>query len=634
MDNNESQVRTVSEIFGCTHDEAKEMLVKCEWDINRVLDNDFATESGTWMDIESSSTSWDDLASGDVTRSGGGISSVLKRKINAEEADVVVINENEKKVMEEEAADAEEAFLGPTTEPCPVCSAPNYLPDKGLARYTCVECGADACRLCYLKAHGEGQECVMEGYKKVTVLPTRNFDAENDLDREFRIAEGQFLRMMSKKKNYEIKSIEIVTNEKLEKKFNSKKQEFKELGIDDKPMLIFHGTPVKNIEAILRHNFDLNKVSNGRKFGDGVYFSEKPEVSVRYTNDWKAMSSLILCLVLKGTNSKEVTNSGNSVNTEETGKPAWAIIVPDVDQILPKYVINFKEVMRRSDVWSSSNARVGGLPGMGGHGHVNYINLPPLAPPVLGRSAIAAPNYINFSPLAPPVLGSSDTAGHSAGTAPYSGSRLHHQHNQIVPPPPLPTLLPSPGLVQPSPSTAQTADLPHLTQQFPTLMEDLQKLQKMLQSPVFQQAMKMTLSSQDPQASTVPSLQKEEVKTTAVEMVVEVEELNKAGAEIIAEDLGTRAVGVEDKKASKEDMEVTNDATVPAGVMSGSDIDTGMVDAASRNIFKMEDDTGVACTEEVRREDDIRGGAALGNDDGSANIGADAGQEGRDKLEL
>ena len=56
----------------------------------------------------------------------------------------------------------------------------------------------------------------------------------------------------------------------------------------------------------MRDNFDLSKVANGRNFGNGVYFSEMPEVSLGYSKD---QSSLILCLVLQGDNTKEVSST-------------------------------------------------------------------------------------------------------------------------------------------------------------------------------------------------------------------------------------------------------------------------------------------------------------------------------------
>ena len=53
------------------------------------------------------------------------------------------------------------------------------------------------------------------GYRKITVLPARNFDEDSEKEREFRIAESQFLRMLGGWNNYEIKNIDIVQNDKL-----------------------------------------------------------------------------------------------------------------------------------------------------------------------------------------------------------------------------------------------------------------------------------------------------------------------------------------------------------------------------------------------------------------------------------
>ena len=86
---------------------------------------------------------------------------------------------------------------------------------------------------------------------------------------------------------------------------------------------------MKNIEPILKNNFDLSIRTNGRSYGDGVYFSECPEVSLGYSKDLK---TLILCKVLLGNNCKEVKRGDSR---------CWAIVVPNVDQILPRYVINF-----------------------------------------------------------------------------------------------------------------------------------------------------------------------------------------------------------------------------------------------------------------------------------------------------
>jgi len=313
---------------------------------------------------------------GSVT--SGGISSMMKRKKPPVES-IITIDDSEDdenqddydpiekkkfKKLREDLSDylvnvrkakymsnGEEEEDRMTLEDCPMCSAPQILPDKTVKLYHCPECGAITCRKCLLQAHGD-RECqeskedeevkeVDVEYKKVTVLPSRNFDMDNELDREFRIAEGQFLRMAgAKRKCYEIKSVDVVYNKKLKEKFDDKKQELQRKRLDDKPLLIFHGTPQENIEPILRDNFDLTKVANGRKFGNGVYFSEMPEVSLGYSRD---QSSLILCMVLQGDNTKEVSNPTGfaAVDSVMSKSGAWAIIVPDVDQILPKYVINF-----------------------------------------------------------------------------------------------------------------------------------------------------------------------------------------------------------------------------------------------------------------------------------------------------
>eukprot|EP00092_Neocalanus_flemingeri_P041826 GFUD01045556.1.p1 GENE.GFUD01045556.1~~GFUD01045556.1.p1 ORF type:complete len:403 (+),score=116.93 GFUD01045556.1:47-1255(+) len=219
-----------------------------------------------------------------------------------------------------------------------------------------------------------------DGFKKVRVMPSRSFDEDSEEEREYRIAEGHFLRMVGKRKKFEIKSIDIVHNFKLKEKFELKKKELRKRGLDDKPLLIFHGTPQENIDPILKNNFDLNKVVNGRAFGNGVYFSECPDVSMGYSVD---QSSLILCLVLQGGNSREVP--GAKVRDHDNDSPnnaAWAIVVPDVDQILPKYVINFTE---------KSNQRSPGIPLhplLHGHHHSSNHWTRPMCP--------ACPSYPTY----------------------------------------------------------------------------------------------------------------------------------------------------------------------------------------------------------------------------------------------
>jgi len=223
-----------------------------------------------------------------------------------------------------------------TVEECPKCKVPKIIVDTSDKVFTCTSpaCKGEFCRKCKHEQHipfkckGQLFDENVE-YQVIKILPKRMFDDGDPLDKEFRIAEGQFLRMNSKaKQNYEIASIDVVHNKALSKKFEDKKEELASQGHGD-CLLLFHGTPMKNIEPILKNNFDLSIRTNGRSYGDGVYFSECPEVSLGYSQDLK---TLILCKVLLGNNCKEVKRGDSR---------CWAIVVPNVDQILPRYVINF-----------------------------------------------------------------------------------------------------------------------------------------------------------------------------------------------------------------------------------------------------------------------------------------------------
>ena len=332
-------------------------------------------------------------------------------------------------------------------EDCPGCRMPQMTFDTTVEMYHCKECNKEFCRVCWQPCLAPDlcQKCLKEEFEIINLLPKREFEEDDPMADEFRKAEAQFLRMQAKGRhtNMEIQSIDIVRNRRLQQKFEAKKAQLaaKE-GSDVKSLLLFHGTPQQNVPSILRDNFDLSKVVNGRAHGNGVYFSEQPEVSLSYsmtpanrpyppghvsfwpfsqsgllgitfpgitfqqvqsapqptnpfsqvsiwpasstsqqvqiapqpTNPftqvsiWPASStsqqvqsvpqptnqggkkrkreldenkneeaatSLILCQVLMGSNIKEVKHAGASA--------CWAIVVPDVDQILPRFVLHLKK---------------------------------------------------------------------------------------------------------------------------------------------------------------------------------------------------------------------------------------------------------------------------------------------------
>ena len=237
-------------------------------------------------------------------------------------------------------------------EDCPDCCMPQMTFDTTVKMYHCKECNKEFCRVCWQPclAPDPCQKCLKEEFEIINLLPKREFEEDDPMADEFRKAEAQFLRMQAKGRhtNMEIQSIDIVRNRRLQQKFEAKKAQLaaKE-GSDVKSLLLFHGTPQQNVPSILRDNFDLSKVVNGRAHGNGVYFSEQPEVSLGYANNGgkkrkldenkneEATTSLILCQVLMGSNVKEVKHGGVSA--------CWAIVVPEVDQILPRYVLHLKK---------------------------------------------------------------------------------------------------------------------------------------------------------------------------------------------------------------------------------------------------------------------------------------------------
>ena len=106
------------------------------------------------------------------------------------------------------------------------------------------------------------------------VEPKRELD-ESFLSMQFRLAESQFARMTAHTgQRQEITSVDVVQNNQLRAVFKAKQKQLEEKG-KGQSLLLFHGTPQANIKPILQNNFDLSKITNDRRFGNGVYFSER-----------------------------------------------------------------------------------------------------------------------------------------------------------------------------------------------------------------------------------------------------------------------------------------------------------------------------------------------------------------------
>ena len=116
---------------------------------------------------------------------------------------------------------------------------------------------------------------IVDSQVRITrVEPKRELD-ESFLSMQFRLAESQFARMMVHTgQRQEITSVDVVQNNQLRAVFKAKQKLLEEKG-KGKSLLLFHGTPQANIKPILQNNFDLSITTNGRRFGNGVYFSER-----------------------------------------------------------------------------------------------------------------------------------------------------------------------------------------------------------------------------------------------------------------------------------------------------------------------------------------------------------------------
>ena len=222
-------------------------------------------------------------------------------------------------------------------EDCPGCRMPQMTFDTTVEMYHCKECNKEFCRVCWQPclAPDPCQKCLKEEFEIINLLPKREFEEDDPMADEFRKAEAQFLRMQAKGRhtNMEIQSIDIVRNRRLQQKFEAKKAQLaaKE-GSDVKSLLLFHGTPQQNVPSILRDNFDLSKVVNGRAHGNGVYFSEQPEVSLSYSmtpaNRPMAMSSHfgpslnLACQALPFNRFKVFLNQPTPSLKSQSGRPA------------------------------------------------------------------------------------------------------------------------------------------------------------------------------------------------------------------------------------------------------------------------------------------------------------------------
>ncbi|KAK2717314.1 uncharacterized protein LOC136038407 [Artemia franciscana] len=175
----------------------------------------------------------------------------------------------------------------------------------------------------------------------------RTFDPTNPLDIHFRIAEAEFRRFCTSRN---VEEVTLNTNRDIETGFQAKQEEFMRMYGEEAPeakaILAFHGTPtMTNIDNILKSNFDDRYIVK-YDYGFGHYFSEFPDVALRYAGETNA---LILCLILpgkshdfpEGSKPSSVADGYNSnrIEADKMGR-GREIVIPNPAQIFPRYVVH------------------------------------------------------------------------------------------------------------------------------------------------------------------------------------------------------------------------------------------------------------------------------------------------------
>eukprot|EP00483_Globobulimina_turgida_P011213 UN11234 len=146
-----------------------------------------------------------------------------------------------------------------------------------------------------------------------------------------------------------LKEVVYVINPGLIRKFQAKKSKMKSrLGTGGaNTILAWHGTPAANIDSIVENNFSLSNLSKNSGdtgyYGAGIYFSEYANVSQAYGD------GLLLCKIMLGKTYKmqsikvgrQLKNGYDSHMAGGSGKYGTEIVIFDMDQILPCYVVKY-----------------------------------------------------------------------------------------------------------------------------------------------------------------------------------------------------------------------------------------------------------------------------------------------------
>ena len=149
-----------------------------------------------------------------------------------------------------------------------------------------------------------------------------------------------------------VSSFDFVKNQSLEEAYTRQREIFRNEGKAIREVFLFHGTAVANVDSILRENLSLELSSEQqgkerkRFFGEGIYFSQYPAVSLMYGN------GLILFKVLLGncelftpkplSKQPEIPEIFDSREVRAPDCSSVIHVVKKPSQVLPYCVVQFK----------------------------------------------------------------------------------------------------------------------------------------------------------------------------------------------------------------------------------------------------------------------------------------------------
>ncbi|MCJ8743181.1 hypothetical protein PDJAM_G00090680 [Pangasius djambal] len=201
------------------------------------------------------------------------------------------------------------------------------------------------------------------GFWDKTAIPESGFQRVllNASHKDYIRVQEHFSKTM---KDFRILTIERVQNKELWEDFQTKRERMKKANSHKKyceaERLLFHGTNVRNVDAICRQNFDMRvSGANATVYGQGSYFARDAKYSHDYTDHY-AERSMFACRVLVGQYTKGESHyrrppardaAGNLYDTcVNNVREPTIYVVFERSQVYPEFLIRYEKSRFPEDI--------------------------------------------------------------------------------------------------------------------------------------------------------------------------------------------------------------------------------------------------------------------------------------------